>query len=346
MSDKYTQDRIHELVRHCWFVVARSVDISKPVAARLLDTPLVVFRDKDGVAKVTDSRCMHRGANLAQGVVTENGIQCPYHGWAYDGTTGKCTRIPSLANGQAIPENAKIKAYPAVEKYGHVWTCLDEPFFEIPTPPELDGLVIDEWRAALPIPAKCGFMAATENFRDMAHFPFVHHVTMGEVDPVIPQLDVQRDGRRIAVSFRYPKVVGAEFSNIGDAWMHYHSYAPGFAAILYEYDKEGKRYLVDFPSPVSKDQCIIFWGIAQDKDFAGGTLDEILHIETNVFNEDTPVLEGLSPGEVPHDGEAVEVSCPADVFTLNYRRATTWVLDEIAARLAKTSENAALEKAS
>lgn len=342
MSENYTQDKIHELLRHSWFVVARSIDISRPVAAQLLDTQLVVFRDKNGAARVTDRRCIHRGGNLAQGRVTDDGIQCPYHGWSFNGETGSCTRIPSMTECANIPSNAKIRAYPAVEKYGHVWTCLEEPFLDIPSPPELEQMEIEEWCAAMPIPAKVGFMAATENFRDMAHFPFVHQATMGNVEQVIPKLDVTREGRRTAVSFRYPKIAGAEFSSIGDAWMHYHSYAPGFAAILYEYDKEGKRYLVDFPSPVSKNQCIIYWAIAQDKNFAGGSMAEVLQLETNVFDEDTPILEGLHPGEVPHAGEAIEVSCPADVFTLNYRRATKWALDEISARIDKP----VLEKAS
>lgn len=344
MSNAYTLDRLHETFRHCWFVVARSQDLSKPQAAQLLGQPLVVFRDKDGVARVTDRRCIHRGGNLSQGKVTEHGIQCPYHGWTFDGRTGKCSRIPSLAADGTIPSNAAIRSYPVVERYEHVWTCLDEPLLDIPTPPELDGLVL-EWRAATPIPAKCGFMAATENFRDMAHFPFVHEATMGKVESVVPKLDVKRDGRRLSASLRYTKVEGAEFSHIGDAWMHYHSYAPGFAAILYEYDTEGKRYLVDFPSPVSHDECIIYWGVAVDKNFKGGTADEILELETHVFDEDTPILGGLSPSEVPHAGEAVEVSCPADVYTLNYRRATKFVVDQINASREKLKERAALADA-
>lgn len=152
---------------------------------------------------------------------------------------------------------------------------------------------------------------------------------MGEVSPLVPKLEVARDGRRLGASFRYERVEGSTFSDIGDAWMHYHSYAPGFAAILYEYDTAGKRYLVDFPTPVSYGECIIHWAVAVDKDFTGGSVEEILAIETVVFDEDTPVLEGLNPPEVPLAGQALEVSCAADVYTLNYRRATMYVVDHI-----------------
>lgn len=331
MNPRYSIDQLWRAYRHCWWVVARSCDIDTPQPAQLLDQKLVVFRDKDGKARVLDRRCIHRSADLAAGKVTEDGIECPYHGWAFSGETGVCSRIPSLEAG-TIPESARVRSYPVIERYEHIWTCIDVPMVDFPEPPE-SKVGTWEWLPALPIPAKCGYMAAVENFLDMSHFAFVHGPSMGEVSPLVPKLEVKREGARVAASFRYEKVDGAEFSGVGDAWMHYHAYGPGFAAILYEYDKEGKRYLVDFPSPVSKQECVIYWGVAVDKDFTGGTVEEILKIETKVFDEDTPILEGLQPPEVPLAGEWPEASTLADAFTVNYRRATQTVIDDILARL-------------
>ncbi|MDV3127995.1 aromatic ring-hydroxylating dioxygenase subunit alpha [Mycobacterium sp. 21AC1] len=323
-----TPDRLREAYQHVWFVVARSEDIGTPQPAQLLDHKLVVFRDASGAARVTDRRCIHRGGNLADGVVDGANIACPYHGWQFDGGTGQCRHIPSLAEGGRIPPKAAIKSYPVIERFAHVWTCLGDPVFDLPNPPEIEDLEL-EWRAAEPIHADCGFMAATENFRDMAHFPFVHEHSMGEVDPVVGDLDVKREGREVWASYFYGKVPDSDFSDIGDAWMNYHSYAPGIATILYDFGELGKRYLVDFPSPVSYDKCIIFWGVATDKDFRGGSVDEILRIETKVFNEDTPILGGLDPKEVPLAGQAFEASAPADIYTLNYRRATQHAVQTI-----------------
>ncbi|MGE2728015.1 Rieske 2Fe-2S domain-containing protein [Mycolicibacterium vaccae] len=324
-----TPEKLREAYQHVWFVVARSQDIDTPQSATLLEQNLVVFRDSTGAARVTDRRCIHRGANLADGKIVGDNIECPYHGWQFDGTSGNCAKIPSLPADGKIPPKAAIKAYPAIERFGHVWTCLGDPVFDLPNPPEIADLELD-WRAAEPIHAECGFMAATENFRDMAHFPFVHAPSMGDVDPVVTDLDVKRDGREVWASYFYRQVPGSDFSDVGDAWMHYHSYAPGIATILYDFGPEiGKRYLVDFPSPVSYDKCIIFWGVATDRDFKGGTADEILATETMVFNEDTPVLNGLDPKEVPLAGQAFEVSAPADIYTLNYRRATQYAVQTI-----------------
>ncbi|WP_197382297.1 aromatic ring-hydroxylating oxygenase subunit alpha [Mycolicibacterium mengxianglii] len=329
--DAFTPEKLREAYQHVWFVVARSQDIDTPVRAQLLDQKLVVFRDATGTARVTDQRCIHRGGNLGNGKVVGENIECPYHGWQFNGGDGECKVIPSLAEGGRIPPKAKVKAYPVIERFEHVWTCLGDPVYDLPSPPEIEHLEL-EWRAAEPIHADCGFMAATENFRDMAHFPFVHEPSMGAVDPVVGDLDVQRDGREVSASYFYRQVQESDFSDVGDAWMHYHSYAPGIATILYDFGEDiGKRYLVDFPSPVSYDKCIIFWGVATDRNFRGGTVDEILAIETKVFNEDTPVLEGLEPKEVPLAGQAIEVSAPADIYTLNYRRATQHAVQTIAA---------------
>src|SRR5262249_34996479 len=156
--------------QHVWFVVARSEDINdEPIAAQLLDQKLVVFRDGSGAARGMDRRCIHRGGNLADGKVQGDNIACPYHGWQFHGPTGTCAVIPSLPEGGKIPPKAAIRSYPVIERFEHVWTCLGEPVFDLPAPPEIDDLELT-WRAAEPIHAECGFMAATENFRDMAHF--------------------------------------------------------------------------------------------------------------------------------------------------------------------------------
>ena len=55
--------------------------------------------------------------------------------------------------------------------------------------------------------------------------------------------------------------------------------------------------------------------------YRGASLEECLRIEDLVYREDMPVAAGIRPREVDWDGEALEYSVPADLFTLNYRRA-------------------------
>ena len=45
-----------------------------------------------------DAYCPHLGANLGVGGhVRGNCIECPFHGWQFDGETGKCMKIPYAA---------------------------------------------------------------------------------------------------------------------------------------------------------------------------------------------------------------------------------------------------------
>ncbi|ETB36102.1 hypothetical protein N602_25085 [Mycobacterium avium subsp. hominissuis 10-5606] len=50
------------------------------------------------------------------GRLTEDGsIQCPYHGWSFDGATGRCTAIPNLSADERIPNGIKVAAFAAAE---------------------------------------------------------------------------------------------------------------------------------------------------------------------------------------------------------------------------------------
>lgn len=53
---------------------------------------MVLFRAKDGKPHALHAYCAHMGANLGMGgkVVNNQCIQCPFHGWLYDGETGAC----------------------------------------------------------------------------------------------------------------------------------------------------------------------------------------------------------------------------------------------------------------
>lgn len=53
---------------------------------------MVVFRGWNGQVYVLEAYCAHIGGNLGIGgkVRDINCIECPFHGWIYDGATGQC----------------------------------------------------------------------------------------------------------------------------------------------------------------------------------------------------------------------------------------------------------------
>ena len=102
------------LLRNAWYIGAWADEIGgeQPLARRICDEPIVLFRDGAGRVGALADRCCHRAAPLSMGTVVEEGIQCGYHGLVIDGS-GRCVRIPGQ---KQIPADARVRSYPAIEK--------------------------------------------------------------------------------------------------------------------------------------------------------------------------------------------------------------------------------------
>ncbi len=309
-------------MRRAWWPVARLRDLDAPRVATLLGERLVVYRTTSGRTAVASSRCPHRGADLTLGSVAGETIQCPYHGWQFGAHNGRCVRVPSLPEGASIPAGVAAKTYPSRESLGLVWTCLDDPVSDVPDPVELRGI---EWEfeAADCFPVDAGVVAATENFRDVAHFAFVHRRTMGDVPAVIEPLNARREGTEVFME-RWYTAHGGEggdvFESANEILYSYHAIAPAFVCLVHQYGDRGRRYTIQVCSPVSLEQCVIYWVEGVSAGFRGPSLAECVTANRQVFLEDVPILNSLQPPEVPF-GEQTEFSTAADKYTLAVRRA-------------------------
>ena len=159
-----------------WYPAAESDNVTtQPTKVRMLGQDMVVFRDEQGQAHCLSNTCCHRGAALSGGKVVGPCIQCPYHGWQFDGE-GVCQRIPSMGPNAKIPKRARVDAYPVVERYGLVFAFLgDLPETERPPIMEIEEYHRPGWRSTLqrfewPIDYK----RSVENGIDPAHNEFVH----------------------------------------------------------------------------------------------------------------------------------------------------------------------------
>jgi nitrite reductase/ring-hydroxylating ferredoxin subunit len=100
-----------------WWPVAHSEEVRHhPGAFRLGSQDLAIYRDLSGTVRAVADRCPHRRLPLSMGRLTEDGsIQCRYHGWCFDGATGRCTAIPNLSADERIPNSIRVRAYSAAE---------------------------------------------------------------------------------------------------------------------------------------------------------------------------------------------------------------------------------------
>ena len=49
----------------------------------------------DGKYYCTDNTCLHRGGPLGEGLIEGATVTCPWHGWQYDVSTGRCKTNPA-----------------------------------------------------------------------------------------------------------------------------------------------------------------------------------------------------------------------------------------------------------
>ncbi|WP_320672136.1 Rieske 2Fe-2S domain-containing protein [Patulibacter defluvii] len=320
-----TDEEVERALRRAWFPVARIADLERPRRVELLGETLVAYLDEGGTPQVVADRCGHRGASLADGHVEGDRIVCPYHGWQWRGGDGRCVHIPSLGPEAVIPPRALIARHHAREQWGLVWCCLDEPAVPLPWPDALDG---SGWihGPGRPIAIAAGPRAATENFRDVAHFPFVHAGTMGHLDAVVAPLAVERDGTEVRMSRTYDARGGQDALWQERMTFGYHAIAPAFVCLRMEHEDGAVRFLLNAPSPHTaptapgRPRSTIFWVEGFTPDYRAMTLDEVLESEAQVYDEDSPILDRLEPGEATLDNGA-EVHTPADRYTLAYRQA-------------------------
>ena len=154
-----------------------------PQSFRLLDQPLVLWLDEEGVPQATEDRCCHRSAQLSKGSVIEGNVRCPYHGWSFNGQ-GICVHVPQLEE-EMIPRTYQIQAYRCRERYGYAWVCLGEPLQDIPEIPEAQDpqfRLIHQFYE----PWNCAGLRLMENSFDNAHLSFVHAQSFGDGDHPVP----------------------------------------------------------------------------------------------------------------------------------------------------------------
>lgn len=162
-----------QYLRRFWHPVFRARDL-KPKQAKpveILNEKFTLYRGEDGIARITEFRCPHRGTQMSIGWVEGDSIRCRYHGWRYDGT-GQCVEQPNEEN--PFCANVKIRTYPTREYLGLIFAYLGDgepgPFpryadFDLP------GTIVTDPPEVLP----CSFWNRLDN--DAGHVPWVHRTT-------------------------------------------------------------------------------------------------------------------------------------------------------------------------
>ena len=313
-----------------WYPVILSTELGEqPEKIRMLSQDFVVYRGADGQAHCLSNTCVHRGGALAGGKIQGDRIQCPYHGWEYDGR-GECQRIPSLGPNPRIPGRTRIDAYPTCEKYGLVFAFLgDLPEDERPPMMEIPEFESSEWRPTwLNFQPHINYQRSIENGLDPAHNEFVHptHGFSGaNAEYRVNDLRWIGDGTwgpGFFHRFNSPAADDEEWSKLKQAS---DSREAGSGAIgpshMWTYIRYGEgramhQYL--YECPVDATHTNIFL-INMRNTFLEPEMDEKVNARNwAVVSQDIAVLEDLRPRLTPPTNTK-EFLLPADKPTLVYR---------------------------
>jgi ferredoxin-NADP reductase/nitrite reductase/ring-hydroxylating ferredoxin subunit len=130
---------MQDQARTRWHPIAASHDLPlrHVFHAQLQGREFAVWRADDGYVNVWENRCLHRGVRLSIGINDGRELKCQYHGWRYANRTAGCTYIPAHP-ADAPARTITNRTYPAVERYGLIWSG-EQPAGEGPQVPALDG---------------------------------------------------------------------------------------------------------------------------------------------------------------------------------------------------------------
>lgn len=160
--------------RAAYYPVMRSNALkSSPKSIELFDTPLVLYRDERGEAAALLDRCPHRNAPLSLGRVNAGELECPYHGWRFDGE-GRCKAIPGLVQ-LGKPLRVRVPSYHVVEADG--WIFVYGKAGERPSegPPRFPFADDPRYtRVHAMVEAEGSIRDFAENALDVPHTAFLH----------------------------------------------------------------------------------------------------------------------------------------------------------------------------
>jgi phenylpropionate dioxygenase-like ring-hydroxylating dioxygenase large terminal subunit len=318
-----------------WYPVAASdaVNSSSPLRVKILCLDFVAFRDSNGIAHVLSDTCIHRGGSLGHGKIKDDCVECPYHGWRYNGN-GQCVLIPSLGSSEQPPARAKVDSYPVIERYGIVFAFLGDlpeaerqPLWEIPE------YELPDWRANKLVVFEVDYYyeRSVENALDPAHNEFVHpkQGTPGMLlDFRKTPIEMQAigdwgSGFMIPFTQKTPEEgLLSQANSYADEVVKAGSgyFGPNAVVTWLHFTATNKFHQYFFEAPIDENRTRIFFVNLRHFMMDPAMDQKIVDINMEIAQEDINILVKLNPVRTP-ETTTKELLVPSDEPVVNYRAA-------------------------
>jgi phenylpropionate dioxygenase-like ring-hydroxylating dioxygenase large terminal subunit len=347
--------------RNFWYVAAIDHEVRRQELMRrvICGQPVVMWRDGEGAPHALEDRCCHRHMPLSEGRLVGDCVECPYHGLQYD-STGACVKIPSQ---DSVPPQARVRAFPLVERHRMIWIWMGEPALADPAEIEdFHWLDDPQWRAK-PDRLDLGgnYLLLVENLLDLTHLQFVHRTTLGTEAISGAPIITERDGNRIRVTRWIMNSPPPPFfqragkfrpdQNI-DRWQIIDYSPPAFVrldvggALAGTGAREGNRAQgfsmrnLNMITPETETTTHYFWAQAHDFAIDDPTVTELLFRQVRTaFFEDLAIIKAQQANITTYsDGLPGQIDFKQDAGAVQARRVVDGILAQERGAGAKAAE--------
>lgn len=278
--------------------------------------PLLLLRDKEGVVRVFQNICRHRGMILvSEPRKIEGAIRCPYHSWCYS-TKGKLVATPHVGGpGQNTHEDVNKDDLGLIEVASYIWR--DVVFINVSgTAPPFEDVHADlmaRWsefdlphyhggpESRYTLDVKTNWKLAVENYCESYHLPWIHpglnsysrledHYNINEPRAYSGQ------GTLVYRQIKGKKgEIFPDFKGLSDKWNEGAEYIAVYPNVLLGAQRDHAFAIV--LEPISTEQTVEHVHLY----YASPKTDKDLRIENaklwrGVFEEDIFVVEGMQRG--------------------------------------------------
>lgn len=314
-----------------WYPTVLSADLTDtPQKVKILGQHFVVFRDGEGTAHCLSNVCTHRGGSLADGKLRDGNVECPYHGWQFNGS-GDCVKIPSIGKDGKIPARTRIDSYPVQEKYGIVFAFLgDIPEAERDPIYKIEEYEAEGWRCndVTILDVAYNYERSIENGLDPAHNEFVHptHGFKGDRDDYSMEVDKVLEtplGCGFWHIFTSPELKDETMNKVrntvGDLEAGAWHYGPNVLITHIHMTPENWMHQYFFEAPVDETNTRIFFVNMRNCLMDPAHDAKITERNLVIAQQDIDVLTKLEPAITPTD-MTHENMMPADKVVVRYRQ--------------------------
>lgn len=299
------------------------------MARTFLGEPVVLYRRESGGVVALQDRCCHRQLPLSMGRIEGDNLRCGYHGLLFS-PDGVCREVPGQ---NSIPPQARVRAYPAVEKHHWVWIWMGEADRADP------ALIPDWWWTGHPdwaftrpdrVHLMCNYQLISDNVLDVTHLAYVHASSIGASSIAEFPATVERGERRVKLTRwirdRPPPPLYKKAGNFPgnvDRWQIVEHVPPCFT-VNFAGCEDGRRRIelmaLSAPTPETERTTHYFFGFVRNFGLADAETESICAVDmVKVFNEDFPVLEAQQRMREA-DPDAPRIDIAVDAAPLAARR--------------------------